>query len=373
MKIIIRACGICWFIFAHGQGLAAEGAIPVGVPRFNHIFLVVMENHRYADIRGNPLAPFINELADNAAVAANYFAVTHPSLHNYLALVGGSDFNVASDNPPDWHNTLCTPFTDTGTVCPISGSGTETSTSTANIRGKSIAEQLITANKTWKTYAQGLPASGVDGVNFSDGVYSNLTDSTAIIPVTVPATTQNDMLGLIPALYAVKHNPFVYFSSGQTSDSLARHAAFEGANGLYADLRAGKIANLSLVVPDQCNDQHGVGNTNSYCSYDPYLIERGDRSVKQIVTAIETSRSWKAGNNAIIVVWDEDDYSASNQVLLIIDTNRGSTPAVSNTAYNHYSLLKTLEAGFRLPCLNHACDNSINVMTDLFNFTGSHF
>jgi hypothetical protein len=38
----------------------------------------------------------------------------------------------------------------------------------------------------------------------------------------------------------------------------------------------------------------------------------------------------------------------------------------SNVYYNSFSLLKTLEGGFRLPCLNHACDNDVKVMSDLF-------
>jgi hypothetical protein len=42
---------------------------------------------------------------------------------------------------------------------------------------------------------------------------------------------------------------------------------------------------------------------------------------------------------------------------------------VSDTRYTHFSLLKTLEAGFRLPCLNHACDAGVNVMADLFATT----
>jgi hypothetical protein len=39
---------------------------------------------------------------------------------------------------------------------------------------------------------------------------------------------------------------------------------------------------------------------------------------------------------------------------------------VDNTAYNHYSLLRTMEAAFRLPCLAHACDSVVPTMTPLF-------
>jgi hypothetical protein len=70
-----------------------------------------------------------------------------------------------------------------------------------------------------------------------------------------------------------------------------------------------------------------------------------------------------------VVLWDENDYSTApniNQVLLIVDTNYGVHGVQSAQRYTHFSLLKSLEAGFRLPCLNHACDDGVHVMSDLF-------
>ena len=69
----------------------------------------------------------------------------------------------------------------------------------------------------------------------------------------------------------------------------------------------------------------------------------------------------------IIVLWDENNYSADlNQVVTIVDTSYGVHGTISNQPYNHFSLLKTLEAGFALPCLNHACDSKVNVMSAMF-------
>jgi hypothetical protein len=68
-------------------------------------------------------------------------------------------------------------------------------------------------------------------------------------------------------------------------------------------------------------------------------------------------------------MWDENDYSTApniNQVMLIVDTNYGVRGVKSPKRYTHFSLLKSLEAGFGLPCLNHACDESAHVMSDLF-------
>jgi hypothetical protein len=101
-------------------------------------------------------------------------------------------------------------------------------------------------------------------------------------------------------------------------------------------------------------------------------MQRGDAAVRRIVTAIKQSPVWSQGQNAIVVLWDEDDYSISptvNKVLLIVDTNYGSHGVASSTFYSHFSLLKSVESGLGLPCLNHACDSSVNVMSDLFGYT----
>jgi hypothetical protein len=55
-----------------------------------------------------------------------------------------------------------------------------------------------------------------------------------------------------------------------------------------------------------------------------------------------------------------------NKVVLTVDTNYGVNGVQSQTYYNSFSLLKSVEAGFGLPCLNHACDDNVNVMSDLF-------
>lgn len=61
------------------------------------------------------------------------------------------------------------------------------------------------------------------------------------------------------------------------------------------------------------------------------------------------------------MLWAENDYSvrSTNQVVSIVDTNYGKG-VHSKTHYNYFSLLKTLKAGFGVPCLNHAFDQNSN-------------
>jgi phosphatidylinositol-3-phosphatase len=399
-----------------GTVFAGEGPVPQGIPDLDHVFVIMMENHGFSQIVGNPDAPFANQYANFANSTTNYFAVGHPSSTNYLEIVGGSNFGVRSDNAPDWHNPNCTPnlgqppytttdFPSSANVCPIAGTGTDAETpavdttnecpnpdvtdpcppglisidgssipAAANTVGKMIGDQLAEKGRRWKSYQESLPITGADGIAYSDGFFTDLS--------TVP-----DNLGGSDAflkLYAAKHNPFVYFKSVQDghdpNNSLANVVGFEGKGGLYDDLSSGRFPSLALISPNQCNDQHGRGNGGAQCAFDPItdgsqaglnpaLIYVGDLTLKTIVNAIHKSPAWERGRNAIVVVWDENDYSFVpnvNKVLVIVDTNYGPRGVKSGKFYTHFSLTRTLEAGFGLHCLNHACDQHVDVMSDLF-------
>ncbi len=132
-----------------GPMFANEGAVPKGIPRLEHVWVIMMENHAYAQIVDNPNAPFTNKLAKSANTANNYFAVAHPSLTNYLEVVGGSNFGILNDHNPDWHNTNCTTNLasgltsfDTGAfpnVCPIWGEGKDAATPVFDLSNETTA------------------------------------------------------------------------------------------------------------------------------------------------------------------------------------------------------------------------------------------
>ena len=372
---------------ACGSAMADEhGEHHSRMPHLDHVFLIMLENHGYDQIIGNSDAPFINQMAKQKNLATNFFAVGHPSLTNYLEVVGGSNFGVINDHSPDWHNSSCTPNIVSGIpsdestsapICPIAGSGMDAATpavdttnegtpasplynqplAAAPTVGKTIADQLVEAGKSWKSYQEDLGINGPDLVNYSNGTF---TDKSPV--------NQADVV----SLYAVKHNPFAYFANVQANtdpeNGFANMADFTGLNGLYADLATGKVPNFSFIAPNQCNDMHGRGNAGALCGYDnPALIKTGDVAVQKLVTAIEQSEVWKEGKNAIVVMFDENDYSSlPNKVVTIVETNYGKNGVQSSKPYNHFSMLKTLETGFGLDCLNHACDKNVATMSDLF-------
>lgn len=382
MKLRKAAVWLCAAAACGAPALAQEREDGRRVPRLDHLFVIVMENHFYGQIIGNANAPFINQYAKQANLATNYFAVGHPSLTNYLELVGGSNFGIENDNSPDWHNPNCVSTLQVNVdeasapvSCPISGTGTDEATlavdttnegtpaepiynepvPAARTVGINIADQLVEHGLTWKTYQEDLPPYGGDRVNNSDGLISDLTEQE-------PG---------MPKLYAVKHNPFAYFANIEegTNPQLSLHRMTD-LKGLYADLTSGNVPNYSFIVPNQCHDQHGRGSSEmgTGCSVDENAIAQGDAALATLVPAIKNSKAWKEGNNALVIVWDENDYSSlPNQVVTTVDTNYSKTGKTSNVKYNHFSLLKTIEAAFGLDYLNHAGDRNVKLMSDLFN------
>jgi acid phosphatase len=89
-----------------------------------------MENHSYAEIIGNPAAPFINTLAGRGALFTRSYAITHPSEPNYLALFSGSTQGITDDG------------------CPY------------RFTAPNLAAGLIKAGKSFTGYAEDLPGAG---------------------------------------------------------------------------------------------------------------------------------------------------------------------------------------------------------------------
>lgn len=382
---------------------AVEGDVPVsGFGALDHVFLILMENETDTDILGNPNAPFINAYAKTANRAADYFGVGHPSAPNYLEIVGGSNFGLSEDYWPNWVGKGCIDHAPKSHDCahaftPIAAAGSDNAVvataqdaSQCNYQilnmtpapmpnncalydypstpftPKSIAQQLAETHRSWKSYQESLPtvAPGLAGVNYADGIWSNLSPRAVFAP------------GEIQKLYAVKHNPFAYFREIEVGNnpalSLERVKDFVGPAGLWADLQ-GEMPSFALIVPNQCHDMHGyVNGGGAICSSATkaersWLMAQGDASVRALIDGITASPAWKRGRNALVLVWDENDYSdAGNRVVMLVQTNYGADGKTSSVPYDHFSLLRTLEAGFGLPCLNHACDSTSKVMNDLF-------
>jgi phospholipase C len=122
--------------------------------RYAHVVLVVLENHSFDQVAHS--SPYLNTLAGQCGLAANYQAITHPSLPNYLALTSGTTAGISSD---------CT-------AC------------TASV--PSIFQQL---GGNWRTYAESLPSPGFTGS--SSGDYAKKHNPAAYFPAVAAAYARN--------------------------------------------------------------------------------------------------------------------------------------------------------------------------------------
>jgi hypothetical protein len=310
--------------------MRGQTSTPV-VPRYDHIFLMIFENHGFAQIIGNPAAPNINKLAGSFGLATQYFSVADPSEPNYVAMLGGNFFGIADDNAY-YLNTVNKP---------------------------SLMSQMEAANLSWKGYMQSMPYAGYRGICY---------------PVKC-----NGVPDLDP-LYAAKHNGATNFQSIQKSD--AEFAKMGPLGQLTIDLADNNIPNFGYIVPDECNDMHGsppncVDSGNPGDLQDNRLVTVGDNLVKSIVARITGASFWTQGNNAIVITFDEgadgdtrgccDANPGTGQVATIVITSHGPRQLQDPTPYNHYSLLQTFQDAFGLGCLEFTCDTAnVTPMAPLF-------
>lgn len=295
--------------------LAFTLAVLLGVsppmPRYQHIFVIVDENKDASAILDRKVAPRINAMARAYGSATHYDAVAHPSEPNYVAIVGGSTFGIHTDGP----------FTQNSVDAP------------------SLASQLQAARLTWKGYYESIPSAG--------------------------------SLAFYSGLYASKHSGFLNFASVRREADLAAHIV--GFDRLHEDVVTDRLPNFALIVPNLCDDMHGVFSLR--VPHDCFslnrngLIARGDRAFGSIVAELMSSRAWKSKQNvAIVLVFDEDNgdgrEGGGGRVPAVVMTNHGPRNVVDPTPYTHYSLLRSIEDAFGLGHLAHAAQ--ANDMTPLF-------
>jgi hypothetical protein len=113
------------------------------------------------------------------------------------------------------------------------------------------------------------------------------------------------------------------------------------------------------------------------------LIVTGDAFLKSTVKQIRNSQAWQNSNSAIFITWDESDFPfkdtsgccdanpGGGHVVTLVLLSENETARTSSVAYNHYSMLSTIEGAWNLGCLGFTCDTAnVTPMTDLVNQNG---
>jgi hypothetical protein len=315
--------------------------------QLDRAFVIVLENHSEHSVIGDVNTPFISSLAQQYGLAASYFGVTHPSEPNYVALISGSNWFINNDNPAN------------------------------RFDHTNLVDELEARHISWGGYMEALPAD----------------------PLADFAPSAAD------PLYASKHNPFALFTDIRSDP--ARVANIKPYTALAGDLNGPHAPRFVFISPDQCNDMHGgvnhaiAGHPETPCPFnstnndpnDVRLKQNADAFVHGAVTTIMSSRAWTR-HSAIFIIADEGDFTGNavnggwdspagccdSPVLpagdpdisaqwpgglyggalvpaVIIDPS-GPRHFVSDTAYNHYSLLRTIEDDWNLGELAFTSDHA---------------
>ena len=316
-------------------------ALLVGIPavanaqmsKVKTVWVILMENHNWTgnnagapfgapDIRGNPLAPYINgPLLHTAAHAEQYFNPpgNHPSLPDYLWLEAGTNFGVLAD------------------VLPTDVDITST---------QHLVTQLAAKGITWRAYAE---------PNFGKPVFTDC-------PLDYKSTDVN-------------HLPFVYFSDVTNNFSPSSPYCIEHVRPyceLATDLADHTAARYNFIAPNLCHDGHeDVPRCDPSESSDN--TSRSDTWLEENVPLILKSAEYKEGG-ALFIIWDEAEDSGAFSdgpigmfLLSRFAKGRGKRPYTNSIHYDHSSTLKTLQEIFGVePLLGAAADPATKDLRDFF-------
>jgi hypothetical protein len=337
-----------------------------GLASVQHVFVIVLENEDEGVTFGSgSKAPYLaNTLTAQGAFVPNYYGIGHHSLDNYIAMISGQAPNANTQND-------CQTFSDFTATGPLNadgqlpGGGCIYPTSVPT-----IASQLDGAGLTWRGYMDGM---GADPTRESV-TCGHPTIGTADKTQGATATDQ----------YATRHDPFMYFHGVIDNQSYC-DSHVVALPKLASDL--GSVAttpNLSYITPNLCNDGH-----DSPCADGgPGGLTQANTFLQTVVPEIEASAAFKK-DGLIVITFDESDSDDSTAccneqpgpnaaqpggtgagggktgaVLLSPFIPAGTT---TSTAYNHYSLLRSMEDAFGLSHLAFAAQSGLSSFgSDIF-------
>jgi phospholipase C len=345
---------------------AAAGAPAAPAPRaIRHVFVLVLENMTYSHtFAPDSPAPYLAQtLPAQGALLTQYYAIGHASLDNYVAMISGQAPN---------HETQldCPTFSDFRLSAPaLNGDGQALGSGCvypAIVR--TLPDQLEAAGFSWKAYMEDMGNDPRRERATCGHVPLGAADPTSL-------ARRGDQ-------YAAKHNPFVYFHS--IIDDAARcDARVVNLARLPGDLAsAATTPNFVFITPNLCSDGHDPtcvdGREGGLVAINTFL--------KAWVPLIVNSAAFRA-DGLLIVTFDEADgvgqegsgaccgekplpgarYApgfngpGGGRVGAVVLSPYVRAGTVSTVPYNHYSLLRTVEAIFGLKPLGYAASPGAQV------------
>ncbi len=296
MKALLSAFLVLVGTACGGGTSSAPGTPPVQnpgtVPLSSHVFLVLEENHSYSAVIGTSSMPYLNSLASKYGVATQYYANTHPSIGNYFMLTAGQ---VITNN-----DGFC---------------------ATLPQSQDNIARHLIAAGKTFKAYAESLPAAGFTGCS-------------------APS-------------YLKRHNPLAYFSDVANGSEQFNLVPF---TNFPSDLANNTLSNFSFIVPNLIDDAHNG------------TLTQADSWLQTNIAPLIASSTFQT-DGLLIIVFDEsltsDTQHGGGHVAAVVIGPKVKPGLQSATLYQHQNTLRTLMQALGLTTFPGAA-SSAQPMSDFF-------
>ncbi len=357
--------------------LKAGGAASAG-PKPGHVFIIVLENEGY-DVTFGAKSPatYLRTLAQQGALLPNYYGIGHYSLDNYIAMVSGQAPNpVTQADCQSFVNFVPTGTTKDGQAIGM-GCVYPSSVST-------IVNQLEAKRLTWKGYMEDMG---------NDPSRESATCGHPVIDQ--PDKTHKAVAG---DQYASRHDPFVYFHSIIDLPTCGAHVV--NLSALASDLQNEETTpNYVFITPNLCHDGHDGGEGDRKCvDGQPGGLVSADKFLQDAVPKILGSPAYQH-DGLLIVTFDEADSQGGDAsaccheprgpnigpgAMVVFDNPPPDPPekipdkgpgiagpgggrvgavlvsrfikprTVSKAAYNHYSLLRSIEDFFDLEHLGYA-------------------
>ena len=344
---------------------ATDATPPTAV---KHVFVIVLENEAADTSFGaSSPAPYLAKtMVAQGAFVPNYYGIGHSSLDNYIAMISGQPPNPVTQAD-------CPTFSDFATTAPTSDGIATGSGCVYPASISTLPNQLAAAGLTWRGYMDGM------------GDDPSREPTTCAHPTV--GTADNTEGATAADQYATRHDPFVYFHSviDYAADCSAHVAPF---TRFATDL--GSVAttpNFSFITPSLCNDGHDAPCANGQ----PGGLVQANTFLSTVIPEIESSAAYKQ-DGLIITIFDEseggDATACCNEqpgpnvtapgktgpgggrtgaVLISPFITPGTT---TQTAYNHFSLLRSIEDIFGLSHLGAAAQSGLaSFGSDIFTAT----
>ena len=312
LRWICLALGITVSCFALSAGVALgrdAHAVSTAAKRIRHVFIIVLENKDFSDTFGSSTQdPYLQKtLVPMGGLLTQYYGTGHASLDNYLAMISGQASTLDTDDDCISHSAggmgNFNDVVQTGTAPQNQVMASGGCVYPAHV--KTLANQLDDAHLTWKGYMEDMgndPAR--ESATCGHPVIGMGTDHTN----TAEAPSANVPLG---DGYATRHNPFVYFHS--IIDSPICQKQVVNLKALDADLqREHTTPNFVFITPNLCNDGHdgsGTGESGKTCvDGKPGGLTSADAFLQTWVPKIMGSAAFRK-DGLLIITFDEGNYT----------------------------------------------------------------